>query len=357
LAENTDYLELMTKPGYKNALGYHPEVEILFRCKSKLTDPVKINGVDPILHVTAEAVAYDAVNSTKLDAARDALKRLKSEGLSEHAALAGIGRIILAEMDSVPLDGPANLKRLNGRLKLLSSRPFKSPGRNDPCPCGSGRKFKKCCLPLAQAFSVDRYAGQLDLRVGRYVTSHRIEGEPEDSPLYTLENRAHIADYLQELGLLEEAREALEQNYRGALSIDARWVENALCDLLFLCLDHKEFSRIGIEYARKLLPMVNDPETKATIRCDLADLTGRADGFEQGEKEYQRMIADNPKSWFFRYRKALYLLEHGPRDEAKHLLVEIVSQGKDSKDKAVEWAREVLRSEFGSDSENSQNPC
>ncbi|EEU9327863.1 hypothetical protein GAJ43_20320, partial [Escherichia coli] len=20
------------------------------------------------------------------------------------------------------------------------------PGRNDPCPCGSGKKFKKCCL-------------------------------------------------------------------------------------------------------------------------------------------------------------------------------------------------------------------
>ena len=22
----------------------------------------------------------------------------------------------------------------------------KKVGRNDPCPCGSGRKFKKCCL-------------------------------------------------------------------------------------------------------------------------------------------------------------------------------------------------------------------
>lgn len=22
------------------------------------------------------------------------------------------------------------------------------PGRNDPCPCGSGRKYKRCCLPL-----------------------------------------------------------------------------------------------------------------------------------------------------------------------------------------------------------------
>ncbi|MFQ5506140.1 MAG: SEC-C metal-binding domain-containing protein [Planctomycetota bacterium] len=24
-------------------------------------------------------------------------------------------------------------------------------GRNDPCPCGSGRKYKKCCLPLGEA--------------------------------------------------------------------------------------------------------------------------------------------------------------------------------------------------------------
>jgi hypothetical protein len=26
------------------------------------------------------------------------------------------------------------------------SNPFRKIGRNDPCPCGSGRKFKKCCL-------------------------------------------------------------------------------------------------------------------------------------------------------------------------------------------------------------------
>lgn len=27
--------------------------------------------------------------------------------------------------------------------------PFKDVGRNDPCPCGSGKKFKKCCLDKA----------------------------------------------------------------------------------------------------------------------------------------------------------------------------------------------------------------
>jgi hypothetical protein len=25
--------------------------------------------------------------------------------------------------------------------------PFRNVGRNDPCPCGSGKKFKKCCMP------------------------------------------------------------------------------------------------------------------------------------------------------------------------------------------------------------------
>ena len=27
--------------------------------------------------------------------------------------------------------------------------PLRKVGRNDPCPCGSGKKFKKCCLTSA----------------------------------------------------------------------------------------------------------------------------------------------------------------------------------------------------------------
>jgi len=37
----------------------------------------------------------------------------------------------------------AETKRARGqRLE----NPFKGVGRNDPCPCGSGKKFKRCCL-------------------------------------------------------------------------------------------------------------------------------------------------------------------------------------------------------------------
>lgn len=32
------------------------------------------------------------------------------------------------------------------------------PGRNDPCPCGSGDKYKRCCLPKEQAAEHAQFA-------------------------------------------------------------------------------------------------------------------------------------------------------------------------------------------------------
>ena len=28
-------------------------------------------------------------------------------------------------------------------------------GRNDPCPCGSGKKYKKCCIPVYKPQSLE----------------------------------------------------------------------------------------------------------------------------------------------------------------------------------------------------------
>ena len=35
---------------------------------------------------------------------------------------------------------------VNSILSQPYENPFKGVGRNDPCPCGSGKKFKRCCL-------------------------------------------------------------------------------------------------------------------------------------------------------------------------------------------------------------------
>ena len=32
------------------------------------------------------------------------------------------------------------------------------PGRNDPCPCGSGKKYKKCCLANEEAAEREKLA-------------------------------------------------------------------------------------------------------------------------------------------------------------------------------------------------------
>lgn len=47
------------------------------------------------------------------------------------------------------LEEHSDFIRENGRWLYVSGSPREGqlkPGRNDPCPCGSGRKFKACCL-------------------------------------------------------------------------------------------------------------------------------------------------------------------------------------------------------------------
>src|SRR5258708_36895867 len=39
----------------------------------------------------------------------------------------------------------AKLKAAMDALPITVHRAAPKVGRNDPCPCGSGRKFKKCC--------------------------------------------------------------------------------------------------------------------------------------------------------------------------------------------------------------------
>jgi hypothetical protein len=54
-----------------------------------------------------------------------------------------------------------NKRKPRGTSRLLmwqppqAENPFKNVGRNDPCPCGSGKKFKKCCLGKAEVSGID----------------------------------------------------------------------------------------------------------------------------------------------------------------------------------------------------------
>jgi len=82
--------------------------------------------------------------------------------------------------------------------------PKDAPGRNDPCPCGSGKKYKKCCLgsdtdaggPLVEA----NEPPSLDPPPGSWMA-----GVPPD--LLQLDDWMHEGEHAVEDGRLERAEE------------------------------------------------------------------------------------------------------------------------------------------------------
>ena len=65
-----------------------------------------------------------------------------------------------------------------------------NPGRNDPCPCGSGKKYKKCCLPRDAAARS---------RTVAEATAGEPGGGQEPEPQFTAELRPDLDDAVDRL--------------------------------------------------------------------------------------------------------------------------------------------------------------
>jgi tetratricopeptide (TPR) repeat protein len=93
------------------------------------------------------------------------------------------------------------------------------PGRNDPCPCGSGNKYKKCCLPKQQVAALEEHAksqaGRDERAAARRLRDQQIRAEmaakwagdwPGDEDQLTTASNA-VVD-LVHAGKLDEAEAA-----------------------------------------------------------------------------------------------------------------------------------------------------
>lgn len=127
------------------------------------------------------------------------------------------------------------------------AKPTPKPGRNDPCPCGSGNKYKKCCLAKDEAAERDR----LVKAQARHDKLRRDES-PAASRLPVRESAAKIA-----VALLARAEE--EDAYDDALDAASNAVvqfvaagkldeaETAARDLLRRFPDvHDSWDRLGM---------------------------------------------------------------------------------------------------------------
>lgn len=90
------------------------------------------------------------------------------------------------------------------------------PGRNDPCPCGSGQKYKRCCLPKDQAAESTALKAAAEARAAEaahHVHNHHecdFCGRLEDEEDELTRNSNAVVDLVHE-GKLHQAEQAARE--------------------------------------------------------------------------------------------------------------------------------------------------
>ncbi|MHB8170599.1 MAG: YecA family protein [Thermincolia bacterium] len=149
---------------------------------------------------------------------------------------------------------PFDQEKYVRQLRMLGKESGKT-GRNEPCPCGSGLKLKRCCVSVKDSIKASPFAGRLILGQGKYIFDADLPDiDGPLHPLYQLENRVHIAEYLEGQGDIEGSVEVLKENIALAEAYDKEsWLSNALYDLQDLCLIHPSLSEEGLAEAKTVL--------------------------------------------------------------------------------------------------------
>jgi hypothetical protein len=234
-------------------LQEHPEMQILWKRRDSLKKPMVINGTDPLLHVIFEAIIEKQIQDTDPPEVTQALERMVSTGFRRTVARGVIVRLFRWNFDQANQGNKATVEiDYLQKLNFLGQDPQKLE-RNQPCPCLSGKKFKKCCLSIKDLLEIDPTEGTLLLGTSSYFKPpiHA----PEYNPMYTeMENRIHFTKFLEEAGDYEGAFLYLQENAEVTQNqSNPQILENALQDLFFFCSQHPEFTCAGIETADRLI--------------------------------------------------------------------------------------------------------
>lgn len=329
--------------GLEVILSEHPEVRVLWERRPDLAGPVEINGVNPILHVMLEGMVENQLNDPDMPEVLETLDRLEKRGLSGHAARATIAEVCTSHFfDVIKNQKPFDREKYVRQLGTLG-KDLKNTGRNEPCPCGSGMKFKRCCASVIKDQQLSPMAGRLVLGQGSYIMGADLPDiDGPLHPLYQLENRVHIAQFLEKQGDTAGAAQALKENIAFAETYDKdAWLSNALYDMLDLCLNRPDLSEEGLAAIEKLLPLVKD-EQKGYLLCDKADITARTGRVEEADRMFQDIFATMPGWHFGRYRYALHLEETGRKDQAITVLRDLAAKKDRIDAETYQAAAEVL---------------
>lgn len=108
-------------------------------CERRSLEPAEIEEADVKAALLGPLAKIDIPPDAKSKVPAlcgELLEHMESEGrISDGSLLAAYARALTGAYDDAGSNKPKPIVRPGSRLK-----------RNDPCPCGSGKKYKKCCM-------------------------------------------------------------------------------------------------------------------------------------------------------------------------------------------------------------------
>jgi hypothetical protein len=161
--------------------------------------------------------------------------------------------------------------------------PTGATGRNDPCSCGSGKKYKKCCLERDLA------------NVPKVVEPHE-DLDPPDLPRCAGHGHEHLRAGVLHVPLDLTAAEAREYIQR----LD-RWSHDAHDALDEGRLEEAE--RLADRLAAEYPDQVDGYEVRAMVRLQQRRWAEAADGFEQAVATAMRHREDYDEEFIEKLRR------------------------------------------------------
>lgn len=267
----------------------HPEFYPIWERLEALGDQtIEIQGQNPIFHTMLHAVQEAQYAANDPPELKPVVQELQQAGFSRLSAMHVVGSVLAMEIDeALTASGPLN-ERYQARLRLISTN-LKDPkafdarirriGRNDPCPCDSGKKFKRCCIDVwPMDLDPNHWLWMLP-GGGLYVIPFHVQNAGADDALILLQNLSAVAYGLESLGDLEGVHIALKHMMDIAkkpetLAIAPHSIDNVYWDIVDISLNHPPLAALGLMAVDALLARNDprDPIEQITMELDRADL-------------------------------------------------------------------------------------
>ncbi len=221
-------------------------------------------------------------------------------------------------------------------------KPVPAPGRNEPCPCGSGRPFKQCCatVPPIPVLGADLLwpfvlAGAPAAQRKALVAGRRVPARA----LFEFASRLTEANRSAEVIRLLEPRLAAPSLFHDA---DTALLLDALCDAYGMT---EKGARLKVRLLNRIVeqaprsPLRSEAwQRLATIRMDRGDRQGAWEAFRNA-------LQDEPRSESLPLLEMQLLIVDGRIEEARRRaqfwLVDLRRSGVPPNDPRVQFLRQV----------------